>query len=145
MSRSLLGASWTQLCWGPLGRTGRGCPRAGPPGGQGNVICIYPSPFISGPGLLPGALTSQHFWANHAPCSQGKPSNGAAVHYRKSVRTGAVVVPCNHLILCGGLTASAKEGKMWISGEHRLCHKCKDPSFRGFFSQSDTYRASERN
>ena len=97
-------------------RTSKGWPTRG----TGNCGMYLPIAPISGSGLLPGALTSQNFQANHAPCSQGKPSNRAIVHCKKSIRTGAEAVPCNHLILCGGLTASAKEGKMWISGEHQL-------------------------
>lgn len=101
---------------------------------------------ISGSGLLPGALTSQHFWANHAPCSQGKPSNGAAVHYKKSIRTGAEAGPCNHLILCGASQHLLKKGRCgYLENTNCLCHRCKDPSSGGFFSQSDTYRASKRN
>lgn len=100
--QSLLWATWPQPCR-PLSKAGMSM--GWPTRGTGNCSMYLPIAPISGSGLLPGALTSA-LPGQPCPLQPGKALQlGAAVHCRKSVRTGAEAGPSHPL---WGLTASAR-------------------------------------
>lgn len=127
MSRSLLWATWPCALLGTSGENRQRMSMGLPTRGTGNCSMYLPIAPISGSGLLPGALTSQHS-GQPCPCSQGKPLQRgcSALQEKCSVRGWGRAMQPSHPLW--GLTASGlKKGRCgYLENTNCLCHRCKD-------------------